>query len=93
MKAHALREIMLTHDKIFVMGHKNPDADCVGAALGIYRLSKTLGKSTYIVMDSSLPILIRRTSSRIENLDSISSSSFSSSNTKRKGKSESACTA
>ena len=39
VKAHALREIMLTHDKIFVMGHKNPDADCVGAALGIYRLS------------------------------------------------------
>ena len=32
-------------------GHKNPDADCVGAALGIYRLSKTLGKSTYIVME------------------------------------------
>ena len=57
VKAHALREIMLTHDKIFVMGHKNPDADCVGAALGIYRLSKTLGKSTYIVMDKDCPAI------------------------------------
>ena len=43
--------------KIFVMGHKNPDADCVGAALGIYRLSKTLGKSTYIVMDKDCPAI------------------------------------
>ena len=57
VKAHALREIMLTHDKIFVMGHKNPDADCIGAALGIYRLSKTLGKSTYIVMDKDCPAI------------------------------------
>lgn len=45
VKAHALQEIMLTHDKIFVMGHKNPDADCVGAALGIYRLSKPLNNT------------------------------------------------
>lgn len=57
VKAHALREIMLTHDKIFVMGHKNPDADCVGAALGIYRLSKALNKSTYIVMDKDCPAI------------------------------------
>lgn len=57
VKAHALREIMLTHDKIFVMGHKNPDADCVGAAIGIYRLSKALNKSTYIVMDKDCPAI------------------------------------
>lgn len=57
VKAHALREIMLTHDKIFVMGHKNPDADCIGAALGIYRLSKALNKSTYIVMDKDCPAI------------------------------------
>ena len=57
VKAHALREIMLTHDKIFVMGHKNPDADCVGAALGIYRLSKTFGKNAYIVMDQDCPAI------------------------------------
>ena len=57
VKAHALREIMLTHDKIFIMGHKIPDADCVGAALGIYRLSQTLGKKTYIVMDKDCPAI------------------------------------
>ncbi len=51
VKAHALREIILTHDKIFIMGHKLPDADAVGAALGIYRLARTFDKKTYIVMD------------------------------------------
>ena len=57
VKAHAMREIMLTHDKVFVMGHKNPDADCVGAALGIYRLARTLGKKAYIVMDKECPAI------------------------------------
>lgn len=51
VKAHALREIIMTHDKIFIMGHKLPDADAVGAALGIYRLARTFDKKTYIVMD------------------------------------------
>lgn len=51
VKAHALREIIMTHDKIFIMGHKLPDADAVGAALGLYRLAKTFDKTTYIVMD------------------------------------------
>ena len=57
VKAHAMREIMLTHDKVFVMGHKNPDADSVGAALGIYRLARTLGKKAYIVMDKECPAI------------------------------------
>ena len=57
VKAHAMREIMLTHDKVFVMGHRNPDADCVGAALGIYRLARTLGKKAYIVMDKDCPAI------------------------------------
>lgn len=57
VKAHALKEIMLTRDKIFVMGHRNPDADCIGAALGIYRLAKTLNKSAYIVMDKNFPAI------------------------------------
>ena len=55
VKAHALKEIMLTHDRIFIMGHRIPDADCVGAALGIYRLARTFNKKAYIVMDQESP--------------------------------------
>lgn len=57
VKAHALREIMLTHDRIFIMGHRIPDADCVGAALGIYRLARTFNKKAYIVMDKNSPAI------------------------------------
>lgn len=55
VKAHALREIILTHEKIFIMGHRNPDADSMGAALGIYRLARTLEKKAYIVMNQDYP--------------------------------------
>ncbi|MBQ9155323.1 MAG: DHH family phosphoesterase [Eubacterium sp.] len=57
VKAHALRELMLTHDTIFIMGHKIPDADCIGSALGIYRLAKTFNKRVYIVMDEDSPAI------------------------------------
>ncbi len=51
VKAHALREILETKDKVIVMGHKLPDVDCLGSALGIYRLSEALGKTTHIVLN------------------------------------------
>lgn len=57
VKAHALRELMITHDQVFIMGHKNPDADCIGAALGIYRLTRTLNKKASIVMDENCPAI------------------------------------
>ncbi len=55
VKAHALREMMLSHEQIFIMGHKNPDADCVGAALGVYRIARIFGKKAYIVMEEDCP--------------------------------------
>lgn len=51
VKAHALKEIMQSKDRVFVMGHKNPDADSIGAAIGIYRLAKTIGKQAHIVLN------------------------------------------
>lgn len=57
VKAHALRELMQTKGKVFIMGHRMPDADCVGAALGIYRMAKTFQKEAYIVMDQNCPAI------------------------------------
>ena len=51
VKAHALREIIQSKDRVFVMGHKNPDADSLGSAIGIYRLAKTLGKNAHIILN------------------------------------------
>lgn len=53
VKAHALREILETKDKVIIMGHKLPDVDCLGSALGIYRLADALGKKAHIVINEA----------------------------------------
>lgn len=51
VKAQALREIMETKDKVFVMGHAMADNDSFGAAVGIFRAAMQLNKKTYIVIN------------------------------------------
>ena len=52
VKAHALKEFMLSKERVVVMGHKNTDAHSFGTAIGIYRAAKTLNKRTHIVLES-----------------------------------------
>ena len=47
--AHALEELIKESEQIMIMGHKNPDIDAIGSALGIYRLAKSLDKKANIV--------------------------------------------
>ncbi len=49
--ASALEELMKEAKNIVIMGHKNPDADCLGSALGLYRIAKSLGKDAYILFN------------------------------------------
>ena len=49
--AHALENLIKESKKVMIMGHTNPDMDCIGASMGIYRLAKTLDKNVYLVMD------------------------------------------
>lgn len=51
VKAHALREIITGKDMVLVMGHRMPDVDCFGAAIGIYRIAQTLGRKVHIVLN------------------------------------------
>lgn len=52
VKAEALRELMETKDKIFVMGHKISDADAIGAAIGVFCAAKHLDKECHIVLNT-----------------------------------------
>lgn len=52
VKAQSLKEFMSTKERIVVMGHKITDVDALGAAIGIYRAGKTLGKPVHIVINS-----------------------------------------
>ena len=47
---HALTTLIEQSSRIFIMGHKNPDMDSFGAAIGIARLAKSVGKDAYILL-------------------------------------------
>lgn len=51
VKAHALRELIETQDKVVVMGHSMQDVDSFGASIGIYRIAKALNKKAHIVIN------------------------------------------
>ena len=51
VKAHALKEMLVTKDQVIIMGHKKPDIDCLGAAIGIYRLASMMDKKAHIVIN------------------------------------------
>ena len=51
VKAHALRELLIGKDKVLIMGHQIQDIDSLGAGIGIYRASKSLGKKVHIVLN------------------------------------------
>lgn len=52
VKAHAMRELMETKDKLLIMGHKIGDIDSFGAAIGIYRIATSFNKKARIVINS-----------------------------------------
>ncbi|WP_310604443.1 DHH family phosphoesterase [Anaerosporobacter sp.] len=51
VKAHALKELVEAKDKVVIMGHSIGDVDSFGAAIGIYRVAKTLNKRAHIIIN------------------------------------------
>lgn len=49
--AHALRQLIDQSSKVIIMGHRNPDMDCFGASLGIYRIAASVNKEAHIVIN------------------------------------------
>ena len=50
MKAESLRDLIEDAEDLLIMGHPMSDLDCLGAAIGIYRMAKFSGKQARIVM-------------------------------------------
>ncbi|MDO4282732.1 MAG: DHH family phosphoesterase [Clostridia bacterium] len=50
--SQALKEVMEKSDNIYIMGHKNTDIDCIGAAIGVYKIANSLNKNAKIVTDA-----------------------------------------
>jgi len=51
VKAHALREIITAKDSVIIMGHRMADVDSFGAAVGLYRIAKSLDRKAHIVLN------------------------------------------
>lgn len=51
--AHALNDLINESSKVYIMGHKNPDMDCFGAAVGLSSVVKKLNKECHIVIKES----------------------------------------
>lgn len=52
---YALRELIDGTDKVFVMGHKNPDMDSFGAGIGVLRAIADRGKQGYLIISGENP--------------------------------------
>ncbi|SDN96756.1 DHH family phosphoesterase [Alkalicoccus daliensis] len=50
--SHAIRDFIKESDKVYIMGHKNPDMDSIGAAIGILKIAEANGKDGYIILDT-----------------------------------------
>lgn len=51
VKAMALRDVMISKERIIIMGHKNADIDSLASSVGIYKAAKALGRYAYIVFN------------------------------------------
>ncbi|UTL72718.1 cyclic-di-AMP phosphodiesterase GdpP [Bacillus halotolerans] len=49
--SHALKEIVSESSNVIIMGHKFPDMDSIGAAIGILKVSQANNKDGFIVID------------------------------------------
>lgn len=53
MISQALAELMKQADQVFVVGHKHPDMDSIGACLGLRRIAAMNDKKCWMVIDTT----------------------------------------
>lgn len=50
--ARALSELIYESSRVYIIGHKNPDMDCLGSAVGLASVVKQLGKNCNIILNN-----------------------------------------
>ncbi|MEN1937977.1 DHH family phosphoesterase [Paenibacillus sp. 102] len=51
--SHALKDLVLESSNVIVMGHRAPDMDAIGAAIGILKVAQLNEREGYIVLDEN----------------------------------------
>lgn len=49
--SHALRDLIRDSDKVFVMGHKMPDMDAIGASIGVRKMARMNDIDGYVIVN------------------------------------------
>src|SRR5690625_3737707 len=49
--SHALKDLVKESDQVIIMGHKSPDMDSIGAAIGILNIAQANDVEGYVVFD------------------------------------------
>lgn len=57
--AHAMRDLIKDSDKVLIMGHRMPDMDAIGAAIGVLKAVQFMYKEGYIVLEDENPGIFR----------------------------------
>ncbi|MEI7027998.1 DHH family phosphoesterase [Paenibacillus sp. y28] len=57
--SHALRDLIRESDKVVIMGHRMPDMDSIGAAIGVLKAVQVSSKEGYIVLEAVNPSIHR----------------------------------
>ncbi|MDF2921135.1 MAG: hypothetical protein K0R57_49 [Paenibacillaceae bacterium] len=53
--SHALRDLIRESDRVLIMGHKIPDMDAIGAAIGVWKAVMLANKEGYVVLEGMNP--------------------------------------
>ena len=65
--ASALKELLDSHDNVVVMGHRFADMDSLGAAVGMYRVARSMGKQACVAIDPKRHLVAPLISRLMEN--------------------------
>ncbi|MDF2723874.1 MAG: putative YybT-type signal transduction phosphoesterase [Paenibacillus sp.] len=57
--SHALRDLIRDSDKVVIMGHRLPDMDAIGAAVGVLKAVQVSQKEGYIVLEGMNPSILK----------------------------------
>lgn len=49
--SHALKDLIQDSDQVFIMGHKNPDMDSIGASIGVRNMAEMNKVNGYIIVN------------------------------------------
>ncbi|MBD3920311.1 DHH family phosphoesterase [Paenibacillus sp. PR3] len=55
--AHALRDMIRESNNVVIMGHRMPDMDALGAAIGVLKAAQMFNKEAYIVLEGINPAI------------------------------------